>query len=318
MLPPRLAREPVRRESNGGDGIFCACPAESRGGPREEGNEGTMKCTDAAAVETHWRNAWAYDLENAGFVADVAYWEGVIERQRPARVLELACGTGRLTLPLAVKALEGNAEAQIVGLDYSAEMLAIANDKLAKQSPAVRAAVSFTQANMREIPPDGRFDLIVCAYNSFSYLHTLDDQLACLVSARDRLAPGGRFGIDLVVPHLAYLEEAESPVPVVRIDVDTVRPEPGVARARRSYADRYDASTQEIATSYKHELYFEDGRQERWLDDVTWRMVFPRELELLLRVAGLTPVERYGSYDLTPFGPHSRQFLWLMGVDERD
>jgi SAM-dependent methyltransferase len=272
--------------------------------------------TAAAEIEDHWRNAQAYDWENAGVTADFDFWRGVLDRHRPARVAELACGTGRLTLPVAEAGLAHDPAFRIVGLDYSPEMLAQARAKLESAAPDVRDAVDFVEGNMRDLPLEGQFDLIFCGFNSFAYLHTLDDQLACLTAARDHLAPGGLFALDLVVPHLAYLEEAESPVPLVRIEVDTVQPAPGVARVRRTYADRYDASTQAIATSYAHEVYFEDGRQDRWIDDVTWRMIFPRELELLLRVVGLTPLERHGSYDLTPFGPQSHQYLWLMGAAE--
>lgn len=269
---------------------------------------------DAIEIESCWRNAQAYDWENAGVVADLDFWTGVLDRHRPARVAELACGTGRLTFPMAEAGLGYDPTFRIVGLDYSPEMLALARIKLEGASDAVRSSVEFVEGNMRDLPLEGQFDLIFCGFNSFAFLHALDDQLACLSAVRDHLAPGGLFALDLVVPHLAYLEEAESPVPLVRIEVDGIQPAPGVARVRRSYADRYNAATQAIATSYEHEVYFENGRQDRWIDDLTWRMIFPRELELLLRVAGLAPLERHGSYDLAPFGPQSHQYLWLMGA----
>lgn len=268
----------------------------------------------ATSVTPHWRDARAYDWENAGFAADVPYWEGVLARRRPARVLELACGTGRLTLPLAAAGLAGDPAFRIVGLDYSPEMVARAREKLAAADPTVAEAVTYVQGDMRGFALGQAFDLIVCGFNAFAYLHAVDDQFACLAAVREHLAPGGRFAIDLVVPHLTFLAEAQGPVPPIRLEVDTPRPAPDIARVRRTYVDRYDATTQALSTGYAHEVYFADGRQERWLDDLEWHMTFPRELELLLRLAGLTPLERYGSWDRAPFGPRSTQYAWEIGA----
>jgi SAM-dependent methyltransferase len=276
-----------------------------------------MSAEAATAGAAHWRNAWAYDVENAGMVADLPYWTDVVARRRPTRVLELACGTGRIALALATAGLALDPAFRVVGLDSSPAMIARAQEKLAGEAPAVASAVVFLEADMRNFALEERFDLVICGFNAFAYLEKIDDQLACLAAVRHHLAPGGCFGLDLVVPHLAYLEEARSPVPPVRIEVDASRPAPGVARARRTYSDRYDGAAQAIRTTYAHEVYYEDGRQERWVDDLNWHMTFPRELELLLRLAGLAAIERYGGYDLAPFDALSTQYLWLIGDAER-
>ena len=122
--------------------------------------------------------------------------------------------------------------------------------------------------------------------------HAIDDQLAFLAAVRAHLAPGGRFGIDLVVPHLTFLSEAQSPVPPLRLDLDAPKPAPGVARVRRTYTDRYDAATQTLTTAYAHEVYHDDGRQERWLDEpqvgLRARRADPAEAGWIVqRVAGL-------------------------------
>jgi SAM-dependent methyltransferase len=265
-------------------------------------------------VDAPWRDAWAYDLEDGRFTGDLPYWRTLIEQLRPARVLDLACGSGRITLPLAAAGIEYNPAFRIVGIDYSPGLLDRGREKLAAADSMISEAVTFSEGDMRNPNIEGDFDLIICGFNNLAYLHTVDDQLACLTAARRLLAPGGHFAFDLVVPQLKYLVEAEDPVPLIRLDLDESMPEPGIANLRRTYADRYDHTTQTITTAYTHEVYYNDGRQQRWVNDLTWHMYFARELELLLRLSALTPIQRYGSYERTPWGERSRQYLWVVSA----
>ncbi len=252
-----------------------------------------------------------YDLETTGFTADLPYWSALLDERGPARVLDLACGTGRITLPLAAQGIRDDQGFRIVGLDVSRPLLARAREKLAECCPAVRDAVSFLEADMRSFCLDERFDLIVLGFNSLAYLYETEDQLACLESVRQHLAPGGCFAIDLLVPQLGFLDEAQSGGPV-RLEVDLRSPEPGLCRFLRTATERYDAATQRDDTLYFYDIFHEDGRHERFTDDLAWHMYFPRELELLVRLAGLRVAERYGSYARAPFGRRSLQYLWLM------
>lgn len=258
-----------------------------------------------------WYDAWRYDLADGWMDDDLPFWTDLLQRRRPTRVLDLACGTGRITFALATRGVALDPDFRIVGLDSSAPFLASAHDKLGALDPAVAAATSFVEADMRHFALSDRFDLIVLGFNSFAYLPTTDDQLACLAAVRRHLAPGGHFGLDLVVPHLDFLAEAQTPVPPMRVQVDLVAPVSGVRRFVRAYTDRYDAMAQTVRTTNFDEIHHDDGRQERFLDDLVWRMTFPQELELLLRHAGLVPTERFGTYDRAPFSARSKLYLWL-------
>lgn len=114
------------------------------------------------------------------------------------------------------------------------------------------------------------------------------------------------------MPQFAFLAEAQIPSPVIRLELDHAMLAHGVARYLRSCADRYDAGTQTISSTYFYEIYHADGRQERTTKDLQWHMYYPRELELLLRLSGLTVRERFGSYDQTPFTARSKQYVWTM------
>ncbi len=256
-------------------------------------------------------DARIYDLETTGFVADLPYWSALLDQSNPTTVLDLACGTGRITLPLAEQGVRDNPAFQLVGLDISQPLLARARERLGEACPAVQGAVSFVEADMRSFCLDTQFDLIVLGFNSLAYVYDMEDQLGCLDAVRRHLAPGGRFAIDLLVPNLGFLDEAQVGGPV-RLEVDLRSPEPGIRQFLRTATERYDVTTQRDDTLYFYEIYHEDGRHERFTDDLAWHMYFPRELELLLRIAGLRVVERFGNYARAPFGHRSTQYLWVM------
>jgi SAM-dependent methyltransferase len=250
-----------------------------------------------------WNDPDLYDLENADDPAfDLAFWESVVRSQAPRRMLELACGTGRLTIPLARL---GVAE-EVVALDRSAPFLERLRSRLAPGDP-----VTIVESDMRAPALEGSFDLIVVPFNSLAYLTSRASRIDCLRAARSLLAPGGRFAFDIVQPRYDFLSEARCPCPPVRVDVDHASPSDGVARFVRSYTDRYDATTQTLRSTNRYEIYHEDGRVDHRIIDLDWHIYFPEELTLLLDAAGLEVLERYGDYDRSPWNAASRRYLWL-------
>lgn len=256
-------------------------------------------------------NAWIYELENRDFRADLPYWESILDEYKPTRVLDIACGTGRITFPLLAKGWARDPSFRIVGLDNSPPLLSHAQEEAKNLDEHLRAAVRFVAGDMRDFELGEQFDLIFVGFNSLAYIHTAEDHRSCLRAIRRHLAPGGHFAIDLVVPHLAFLSEAQTPAPVMRLELDITAPELGVRRLLRFATERYDAVTQTDDTTYYYEVYHGDGRHERFTDDLAWHMYFPHELAMLLEEAGLRPMARYGTYQKAPFGPRSTQYLWV-------
>src|SRR4051794_12873330 len=100
-----------------------------------------------------WDDALLYELENTDDPAfDLAFWSELISAVRPRRVLELACGTGRLTLPLARLGVAD----EIVGLDSSAAFLEHARSRVDGTG-----RVRFVEGDMRDPQLDGPFDLVI-------------------------------------------------------------------------------------------------------------------------------------------------------------
>ena len=252
-----------------------------------------------------WDDPELYDLENADDPAfDLAYWTALVRERTPRRVLDLGCGTGRLTLPLAGLGIAH----EIVALDRSAPFLERLRMRLAD---AGVASVRVVEGDMRDPRVEGDFDLVLVSFNSLAYLIAREDRVACLAAARSLLAPGGALAFDLIAPRYDFLSEALGACPPLRTDTDHTAPESGVTRFLRSFTDTYDPTTQTLHSTNRYEIHRADGRVEHRISDLDWHIYFPEELELLLEGAGLRVSERYGDYERGPWTPQSRRYLWL-------
>jgi SAM-dependent methyltransferase len=252
-----------------------------------------------------WDDPELYDLENADDPAfDLAYWTALLEERAPRRVLDLGCGTGRLTLPLARLGIAS----EIVALDRSVPFLERLRGRLAE---AGVEGVQVVEGDMRSPRVDGEFDLVMVSFNSLAYLIAREDRLACLRAARSALGRGGVLALDLVSPRYDFLAEAMGPCPPLRVDADHAAPEIGVTRFLRSFTDTYDAATQTLHSTNRYEIHRDGGRVEHRIADLDWHIYFPEELDLLLEAADLRAVQRFGEYDRSPWTPRSRRLLWV-------
>ncbi len=153
--------------------------------------------------------------------------QGTERADRPA-VLELGVGTGRLALPLAAAGLA------VTGVDASTAML----DRLAAKPDG--ATVTAVVGDMAGPLPDGPFDLVVVARNTFYNLTPEAAQQACLAEVARVLAPGGRLVVEAFVP--TDDDGPASSVEVRRITADRVllfvdRHDPGAGEAWSSFVD---------------------------------------------------------------------------------
>src|SRR5512133_3020224 len=129
--------------------------------------------------------------------ADVAFYLEEAERAgTSSAVLEVGCGTGRLTLPLA------RAGHEVTGIDLSPAMLARARAKLAAEPHYVRARVTLLEMDARRmaLPAEPRFDVAVIPFRVMQHFEAIEDQLDVLRGVRERLRPGGRLVFDAFNP----------------------------------------------------------------------------------------------------------------------
>jgi SAM-dependent methyltransferase len=216
-------------------------------------------------------------------------------------VLELACGSGRVVFTLAA-ALP---TAEIVGVDSSIDMLRQAITARNAADPSVRERVLLVEGDMRDWPGTGvAFDAVAIACCSVSHLLTLEDRRRTWATAFRSLRPGGILILDVRMPDLATLAEAQRvrPRAFVDLDIDATRSTAGQeARLLRCTATTYEPHLQRADVRLLYDRFDQHTLAERLVTDFASHVYFPAELELLFGSAGFEIVQQYGDYRFVPF-----------------
>jgi SAM-dependent methyltransferase len=230
-----------------------------------------------------------YDLDPRPIQsADIGFFVNRCSRAQE-RALELACGTGRLTIPIAKSGI------RIDGLDRSEAMLNLFAGKLRDLPPEVSARIRIQQGNMASFCLPARFDVIFIPFRSFQLLTTREEQLSCLRCARAHLRTTGQFIIAVFRPS-EKLDQTWIAPPA--IDWDLVDSSTGRRIVRRHVRRRIDVERQILEVDL---LFSVDGK-ETFSDQLQLSYFYPSQLEALLREAGFTLVESMGDYDGRPIG----------------
>jgi SAM-dependent methyltransferase len=264
-------------------------------------------------METIYERPEDYDLEHEGDEEDITFYTKLLERWRPRRIMELAAGTGRVTIPLARAAASAGIE--IVGLERDGPMLQEARRKVAELDERERACVTLMTGDMRAWETAERFDLVIAPCSSLSHLLTLDDQLAAWKCAHENLRDGGRFVADLTMPNLTvYADSMQTPPrTLVEMDVDARDPAGGT-RLLRYKTTRYLPHQQRAEIRFLYDRFTESRDVDRYVSDFDSHVYYPREVELLFRSAAFSLEAWFGDYGMRPLRATSRQ---LIGVGRK-
>lgn len=242
-----------------------------------------------------------YDLEVAAHdVRDLPFWLDLLQQERPRRVLEIGCGTGRLTIPLARAGAQ--AGFTVTGLDPAEAMLTQAARLAESESLATRAALRFVQGDACALDLDERYDAVLMPYGAAHHLLELDAQIAAWCGVRQLLSPGGLFVVDVSAPDLAMLAQAREGTP--RREDLAVGDAEG-RKLRRTAAVTYAAAMQRAMINFEYTVHGPDGGRREYASPFAMHVYYPRELELLFRLTGFHPERFVGSYAGEPFADRS-------------
>jgi SAM-dependent methyltransferase len=224
-----------------------------------------------------------YDLQHVGFTDDIPFYLKQA-RRLGGDVLELACGTGRITIPLA------EAGVSITGLDRERGMLRQARAKAAEKS----VSVDWEQGDCRDLDLGRKFNLIFLPFNSIAHLHDPESIRSCFEGVREHLSQGGRFIVDIFNPRLdMLLRDASERYPVAEY------PDPdGGGTVVITENNVYDPATQVNHIKW----YYRVGRSKaERVAELNMRIFFPQELDALLRAGGFEIEAKYGDFDESAF-----------------
>ncbi len=273
--------------------------------PRPAAHADHLLAVDLGARE-HYADAALYDHEYRRRRADVRWYRDLARRVLggPGAILELGCGSGRVTVALA---RDGH---RVTALDQSAPMLAALEARRARLPPSVRERIAPVRGDLRDFALRRRFPLVIAPFNVLEHLYTRIELAACLRAVRRHLAPGGVLAFDVQLPDPGWL--ARDPA---RRWARTRFTHPTTGqRTWYSTSHHYDPVSQ-IAIIH---LYYEPergGREQVVL--LSQRKYFPAELEALLAHAGFRVVEHGGDFAGAPLGPGAESQVVVCTVAPR-
>jgi SAM-dependent methyltransferase len=213
------------------------------------------------------RSAPMFDPDVLGPTVEV-----LAELAGDGQALEFAVGTGRVALPLAARGVP------VSGIELSIPMA----ERLRAKDEAERMKV--TIGDMATTRVDGNFRLVYLVYNTIGNLVTQEQQLACFANAARHLDSGGFFVIEVGVPDLRRLPPGE--------DARVFSHSPGCVG--------YDHFTDLVAQQATSHHFVSDAAGVR---EVTtpFRYVWPSELDLMAKLAGMLLRHRWAGWDRSPF-----------------
>lgn len=203
----------------------------------------------------------------------VDFLEGLAgEREgREGSALEFGIGTGRVALPLSRRGV------QVHGIDLSPDMVAELKAKDGADS------IEVTMGDFATARVGRTFRLAYLVFNTIENLTSQDEQVACFANAAAHLEPGGCFVVEVEVPGLRWLPPGQ-----------TVRP--FTVTPTRLGFDEYDLAKQGLVS---HHYWLEDGQFRQ--HSLPFRYVWPGELDLMARLAGMRLKERWSGWQREPF-----------------
>jgi SAM-dependent methyltransferase len=204
------------------------------------------------------------------FLADLA---------RDSAALELGIGTGRIALPLARRGV------RVHGIDLSEAMVARLRAKPGAED------IEVTIGDFATATVEAAFSVVYLLANTIMNLTTQDEQVACFRNAAAHLEPGGCFVVEVLVPALRRLPPGETFQPFE------------VSPTHLGF-DEYDVARQGLVS---HHYWIQDGEVDVY--SMPFRYVWPSELDLMARLAGMTLRERSSGWEREPFTSESTKHI---------
>jgi ubiquinone/menaquinone biosynthesis C-methylase UbiE len=242
-------------------------------------------------------NPEEYDEGTTGVPGDVDFFrELALEAHAQGQaVLELACGTGRVAIPIA------EAGVRVVGLDQDEGMLRRATEKGAALDNA-----AWVHGHMQSFALEERFGLVYIPFRSFQHLLTVADQLSCLHAIYEHLVPGGRLAIDIFNPDIVAIAE-------------WMTSSKGTLRRRRQgdapgkwETRAYALAAQQLEATFVDDKLSDEGAVlSRVYRDLKLRYTFRYEMEHLLLRAGFQIEALFGDCFGSAFEDLSPEQIWV-------
>lgn len=250
---------------------------------------------------TFRQTARFYDQDNRDVAKHDIQFYIHLANQLKGDILELACGTGRVTIPLARQGHE------VWGLDLSSQMLAEFERKLAALPSDVTHRIHLMQGDMADFQLNRKFNLIFIAFRSFQALTEETQQRNCLSCVHQHLADDGIFIINAFKP---YKRLDSSWMHGEELDWMTIDPETKTSIRRTNIRRKIDTVRQIIYPELVYYVKAKDRPLEVFTDRLALKYYYEDQLRDLLIYNGFHIIKNMGYYDGRPIERGS-EFIFI-------
>lgn len=222
---------------------------------------------------------------------DIDFWLS-LANEYGQEILELACGTGRVTIPLF------QAKYSVIGMDYEDSMLNLARKKEPK--------ISWIKGNVTNFNLNTKFSLIIFPYNSLSHIYNYQDIESTFYYIRQHLTKNGYFILDIKNPNPDYIYRIhnQNQRDFFSYFLSPEDNQPIVVTRLRSYN-----SEKQI---YLMKLFYNFlSNQIETNEIIEFRLFYPQEIEALLHFNGFKIIKKFGDYSMRSFSSNSPKQLIL-------
>lgn len=234
---------------------------------------------------------------------DLQFYLGMA-RRTGGPVLELACGTGRVLLPIAQQGV------RIDGVDSSLAMLDQLQLKLAREPQQVRELAGISVGDLRGYRSERRYALVIIPFRPLQHMYTVEDQLAALNTAAFHLAPGGLLAFDVFYPRF---ESLMAGVGEETLELQwTSKSDPATIVRRYLRKESVDKINQNFSAQFIYRTYRDDKLIKEETAPLKMSYYTYPHLRALFLLAGLEIVEEYGSCEGAPLDNNAKEMVFVL------
>ena len=245
---------------------------------------------------------WAdiYDRVYAYLTEDIPFYvEQAIASGGP--VLELGCGTGRVSVPVAQAGVE------IVGIDASPGLIEVAKRKA--RTAGITERCTFHVGDMREVNLRHRFPLGIMPFRSFQSMLSVADQQSALERVQEHLAPGGRLVLDIWAPDVHTLADDGAAPSHFRDVPDQATGHTLVLRHQNRWDHQHQVNNARLTID---EVDADGALVHRLHRDFQMRHIFQYEMQHLLAASGFRVLELYGGFQRQNLDEDCEDMVWVV------
>lgn len=235
-----------------------------------------------------FRNLELYEQEYRDYDNDINLWISLIRKYKPQKVLELACGSGRISKHIY------NHTNKYVGIDISSEFI----EGFKKLHPEVFinninyvVCCDMINFNLSE-----HFDMIILPFNAICHIYNSEDFSTFCKAILEHLAPNGLFIIDCMNPNFNYFLKSNKEYLINKIAANS---------SKTIYVyeqSKFDKISQVLLIERR---YLDISNNEEFKYKLPMRMYFPGEIQFLLEICGFEIMQKFGSYEFVDFSNDS-------------